>query len=406
MEPTTDKNRATSDPRSQCQPHSASKPLGESADTKEQCNKKPRNLGRAARRRKAKSRSIDLALRALLNGEEDQEHQHEQQLPSDRSQSLPGVVQRRQENQVAFDKDEPILVSQLGYMPGNAVGVVGRVMDLETLYPCLHKLLVKVDSKRYSKNNIIVEKDGGNETMTGSSPTALKLYPLALRKMFKGGKSGRKFKSRKRGRDQINQSQSDQHDTNADVKEQDTTHSSIVNAGGLGPEETFGDAGAKEKNGDNTNNIIEPFPTMYWLTHPLLRTLISQLELGSTHNVIQVQETLASSPQHLSKLKEAHESYGRHRWELLTEEDREDVGKRKWTDAVGSVRGVAGIRKYDTVKCLHTHSAHYLAFLGQNSSGQDSDACEMIEENLVGKWTLKAVEKAVQESLKDVVDEK
>ena len=70
------------------------------------------------------------------------------------------------------------------------------------------------------------------------------------------------------------------------------------------------------------------------------------------------------------------------------------------------MRGVAGIRKYDTVKCLHTHSAHYLAFLGQNSSGQDSDACEMIEENLVGKWTLKAVEKAVQESLKDVVDEK
>ena len=102
----------------------------------------------------------------------------------------------------------------------------------------------------------------------------------------------------------------------------------------------------------------------------------------------------------------------------MTEDDKRDVLERNWKDAVGSVRGVAGIRKYETVKCLHTHSAHYLAFLGQNSkisSSKDrkgivseddidsSSGSALVEENLIGKWTLEAVEKLVRnlEATKD-----
>ena len=354
---------------------------------------RPKNLGRAARRRKAKTRSIDIALQSLLNGGDGvQEQDQLQEVPSDRSQSLPGVLQRRKENQIAFDKDEPLLVSQLGYMPGNAIGVVGRVQNLMELYPCLYELLAKVDSKRYAKNNITVGKgEDENNFIATSSPTALKLYPLALRKVFKGGKSGRKFKSRKRGHNEISQKEPNEHDAKADTNLQQSTDDNGTQS--------------KETNGIDTDSVVEPFPTMYWLTHPLLRTLISQIELGSTQNVIQVQETLASSTEHLSKMKKAHESYGKQRWNLLTDDDKKDVTVRKWTDAVGSVRGVAGIRKYETVKCLHTHSAHYLAFLGQNTKLDnklsDETSGGIIEENLIGKWTLQAVERVVKKGFKD-----
>ena len=405
--------------------------------------KKSRKFGRAARRRRAKTRSIDLALEALLKGEPENkdEAQQRENLPTDRSQSLPGVLQRRQENQIEFDKCEPLLVSQLGYMPGNAVEVVGITQNLQHLYPCLHRLLVKVDSKRYSNIHVSTDlvlpknkhKHGDDDddddnddaksktdkhescdVSVGSiaSPTALKLYPLAIRDVFQGGKSGRKFKSRKRGHDQITEVGSkfpDEPSENSAIEEESESHTnnSIKNS-------NFPSSNTNA----NVNIVIEPFPTMYWLTHPLLRTLISQIELGSIDNVTQVQQKLASSPQHLSKMKIAHESYGRERWELLTEDDKRDVLERNWKDAVGSVRGVAGIRKYETVKCLHTHSAHYLAFLGQNlktSSRKDrkgivseddidsSSGTDLVEENLIGKWTLEAVEKLVRnlEATKD-----
>ena len=324
---------------------------------------KTSKMGRAARRRKAKTKSIDTALQALLRGDIIQDDDASLHLPTDRSQPLPGVIQRRKENQVEFDKDEKLLVSQLGYMPGNAVGVVGRTRHLEQLYPCLYKVLQKLALKRSENDEGLTDAD------IESAPTALKLYPLAIRNVHKGGKSGRKFKSRKRGHDEMSQDGC----------------------------QTKGD----ESNGNcTTSSVIEPFPTMYWLTHPILKTLISQLELGSTDNVIRMQEKLSSLPEYLSVMKDAHTSYGKHRWELLTEEDKTDVARRKWTEAVGEVRGVAGIRKFDTVKCLHTHSAHYLAYLGSKVGNAPDQECKEMEENLVGKWTLEAVEKIVS-ALKD-----
>lgn len=318
-------------------------------------------MGRAARRRKAKTRSIDLALKALLRGESIEDGDDVSlHLPIDRSQPLPGVIQRRKENKVEFDKDEKLLVSQLGYMPGNAVGVVGRTKHLEQLYPRLYKLLQNLESQK---------SDGITNVDPGSTPTALKLYPLAIRNVHKGGKSGRKFKSRKRGHKEISQG-------GCESKEDESND-----------------------NGDGINSVIEPFPTMFWLTHPILRTLISQLELGSSDNVIKMQEKLSSLPEYLSRMNDAHESYGKHRWQLLTDEDKADVERRKWTEAVGGVRGVAGIRNFDTVKCLHTHSAHYLAYLGNVTDKVDQNFVS--ECNLVGKWVLEAVEKIVSEMNKE-----
>ncbi len=357
-------------------------PLPSKENENENENKSPkpkrRKLGRAARRRKNKVRAIEHALQSLLCGndgnvsvnanadenlgeevENDNDNREESsQLPSDRNRPLPGAIQRRQEmsQQKGSDNDdnddEAMLVSQLGYMPGNAIGVVGRAEHLNHLYPELYKVLRTIDAKQsYAKNNNCNDNEGGI-----NMPTALKLYPLVSRDVHNGGKSGRKFKSRKRGHEEIIPS---------------TTQDDEID-----PSKTAAELG-----------VLEPFPTMYWLTHKFLRTMISQLELGTTNNVTQMEQRLSSSPAYLETMKNVHESYGTHRWNLLTDDDVQEVQARKWTGAIGRVRGVAGIRKHNTIKCLHTHAAHYLAFLGHRGT---------MEENLVGKWVLEAVNEAVK----------
>ena len=77
-------------------------------------------------------------------------------------------------------------------------------------------------------------------------------------------------------------------------------------------------------------------------------------------------------------MREAHFNYGETRWNLLTKKDREAVEKRGWKGSLGTERGVAGIRQFDRIKCLHTHAAHYL-------SGETK--------NIVGKWVMQAAQK-------------
>lgn len=352
---------------------------------------KSKKLGRAARRRKSKARSIHMALQSLLRGEQEGEDNivnEESQLPSDRSHSLPGVIVRRQEKMqnpesaaqqlsessicTSIENDKAMLVSQLGYMPGNAIGVVGRTQDLKTLYPELYQVLQKFEKSRAVKGTADkAETDIGKE---GKLPTALQLYPLVVRNVHTGGKSGRKFKSRKRVHGEI---------------VGDSTSQQKVDAENLAKLTELNDAVDTQ----DSIMVLEPFPTMYWLTHPLLKTLISQLEIGTINNVIEMEKKLKSCTKNLEQMKLAHKQYGETRWLLLTEEDKDDVRKRKWTDAVGSVRGVAGIRKHDTIKCLHTHCAHYLAYLGAQNEVQNPNT----EVNLVGKWVLEAVEEAVKE---------
>lgn len=310
--------------------------------------------GRAARRRKAKERSISEALDQLLSGNHSSlTSSHDNALPTDRSESLAGVMTLRKKLDVNFEDDERRVVSQLGFFPGNAITIPSRVADLKDKYPQLHSLLLKHEVKQ-----VDIENDKQD-----NYPTTLQLYPLAIRNVHLGGKQGRKFKSRKRGHDE---------------------HSVITNSS---------DQNAKEEGLETIENstILEPFPTMYWLTHPILRVLISRIELGNSDNVIELERRLSSSQSNLTQMKRAHESYGRDRWNLLTDEDVKYVEQRKWNDAIGICKGVAGIKRYQTIKCLHTHAAHYLATMN-NSNGND--------ENIVGKWVLEVVEREVQ-NMKD-----
>ena len=75
---------------------------------------------------------------------------------------------------------------------------------------------------------------------------------------------------------------------------------------------------------------------------------------------------------------------------LVTPSDVDFIEKRKWEESIGSERGVAGIRKHETVKCLDAHTAHCLATFGTDAGNKD--------ENIVGKWTVQAIENMIEKS--------
>lgn len=177
-----------------------------------------------------------------------------------------------------------------------------------------------------------------------TTPLVLKLYPLVLRDESDSTKSRRK---RKR--------QSDDDDGAGD---------------------------------DNTNNskeqktpLVEPFPTMFWVTHPRLRALISKIELenrGSQYEILLKEDTKA-----LESMKQAHLAYGKERYSMITAEDRDFISKRRWDSALDTSRGVAGMRNQAGVKCLHAHAAHYWS------------GCK---ENIIGQWVAEEVSKLLLDS--------
>lgn len=418
--------------------------------------------GRSARRRRNKVRAIRESVQSLLlsgggDGSFSCSHGAENNaeiegsvegggdsttscLPTDRNRSLPGVMVRRQQYNnnnhdndsnaniicgqecqgsnstvacgngadVGFStKDELMLTSQLGFVPGNSISIVSRVRDVEDVYPNLFKLLSKP---------ISVEKEGdvaASGSASGDYPTVLQLYPLAIRDAYRGGKSdGRKFKSRKRGHDQVSKNLMNdsecEHDSNQGSNSRNETTDRTTKATTNDGKDDKNNSDCDEQNINNNSNetknrinkeststttTIEPFPTMYWLTHPYLKILISQLEIEPTNNVKAMEQKLSSCQNSLKAMVRAHESYGEQRWELLTDHDKRDMEERRWVNALNNNRGVAGIATFHSVKCLHAHAAHYLANYGlqRNSMRRGGD----LAENLVGRWVLEAVEELV-----------
>lgn len=299
---------------------------GESAETN-----KRKQVGRSGRRRKAKLRAIHEAEEQMWKGDEPSHVlsilETAVPVPTDRDKILPGVLENRSEGWNSTD--EAALVGQLGYLPGNAISVAARSDQVPDL------------------------------PIKGNVPIVLKLYPLALRDVYAGGKSdGRKFKGRKRGR-----------------TDSDTNRIIAPN-------------GHKQENYDKDLLLLEPFPTLYWLTHPILRTMTSKLELGDTHNATIMERRLQNDQESRESMERAHKAYGEERWKLLIDSDVKLLEERKWEASVGAERGVAGIRNPKGVKCLHAMLAHYL------SRGPGS------HDNVVGKWVYHEICRLVNEHKK------
>ncbi len=61
----------------------------------------------------------------------------------------------------------------------------------------------------------------------------------------------------------------------------------------------------------STSMIVEPFPTLYWLTSPILRMQVSEIEKSTSNGVSSMEDRLRSSFEHMRSMERAHESYGR-----------------------------------------------------------------------------------------------
>ena len=408
-----------------------------------------RNLGRQARKRRKKYLEIEAAASAFIaaaaaaantsdqksivvstTSETKTNNYTEEQkgagsnttssiLPTDRSYVLNDV--RRQT--LLSESDRRELIRQLGYLPGNALQVVARVEDafstedLQRLFEVavsVTKITRKTNAtmamtskestsatnvsnsnvstgayNRYG-TNINVDKKSNekktNERMAGTTatiiqtmmkePLVVKLYPLVLR-----DESSSTKRRRKRRRDE-NEDPPELCGKNANASGHENSKMTIEDHSSLPTATTP----------KKTPPLMEPFPTIYWVTHPLIKALISKLELdrlnvrfekrllddeGKTTGPDKSEEEIISRSSPLESMKRAHKSYGRERRKLLSQRDIEYVKCRRWyevsppsndddenkvmssTAPFGDGCGVAGIRNPKGVKCLHAHAAHY-----------------------------------------------
>ena len=328
--------------------------------------KQPRQSkkGRSSRRRQAKIRTIQQAVEGILNGTatNEKEETEENGWWKDREMiASDGVSQRRVEYGWNGPMDGLSIVKQLGYCPGNAIHIACRVIHLESLYPQLYNLLL------HQNNN------------DKNIPLALLLYPLVKRHAHSS--QAYKNKSRKRG----NQRQLQQPSDHKKLKDEKQTEK-------LKPEESENHNEKIQEKKDSNDNavqiIYEPFPTIYWLTNPLIRTLISQVEIQN--GVSRMESRLRSADtNHIQQMSMAHDAYIQTRSNLWTEND--SIQFPNYNNHTFSKRGIAGMTKVETVKCLHAHTAHYL---GQLSTIHDDKCHSSI--NLVGQWTLQEIEQMLK----------
>jgi hypothetical protein len=99
-----------------------------------------------------------------------------------------------------------------------------------------------------------------------------------------------------------------------------------------------------------------PFPTLYYLTCPRLRSLVGRLE--SAGLMREMTERLAGDARLAASYRAAHESY---------------LARRDAICPLGTSVSAGGMP--ERVKCLHAHLAHTLACgAGENPVGDETDA--------------------------------
>ena len=150
-----------------------------------------------------------------------------------------------------------------------------------------------------------------------------------------------------------------------------------------------------------------PFPTLYWLSCPHVSRAISELEREGYVRIFQ--QRLEDDEELGARWWECHEDYAAERWGVLSAHDREwlleerilggggyekEDQKRKSMRDMIRTSGVAGTDHrwvgpgevfVPSVKCLHSHYAHYRSQLSSSNTGHDGDGRVVL--NMVGKWT-------------------
>ena len=111
-----------------------------------------------------------------------------------------------------------------------------------------------------------------------------------------------------------------------------------------------------------------PFPTTFYLTHPVITSAVSRLEAAGVMNTMN--DELASDAGLATGYRAAHEDY------LAA---REAIGRRSGIGTVPEIDGVSAGGMPTRVKCLHVLVGHSLA-AGRGANPLGDRALEMISE--------------------------
>lgn len=109
-----------------------------------------------------------------------------------------------------------------------------------------------------------------------------------------------------------------------------------------------------------------PFPTTFYLTHPVITSAVSRLEAAGL--MAEMNDRLAAQPALADAYRRAHEAY------LAA---REEIGRRAGTGAVPEIDGVSAGGMPTRVKCLHVLVGQSLA-LGRGANPLGDEAIEAI----------------------------
>jgi hypothetical protein len=111
-----------------------------------------------------------------------------------------------------------------------------------------------------------------------------------------------------------------------------------------------------------------PFPTTFYLTHPVVTSAVSRLEAAGVMN--EMNERLADDPALAARYRAAHEAY------LAA---RRRIGELAGTGPVPEIEGVSAGGMPERVKCLHVLVGQSLA-MGEGVNPLGDEAIERIAE--------------------------
>ncbi|MCG2620636.1 DUF501 domain-containing protein [Arthrobacter sp. I2-34] len=111
-----------------------------------------------------------------------------------------------------------------------------------------------------------------------------------------------------------------------------------------------------------------PFPTTYYLTHPVITAAVSRLEAAGV--MTEMTERLARDPELAGAYRGAHEAYL---------QARHEIGARSGVGDVPEIAGVSAGGMPERVKCLHVLVGHSLA-AGPGVNPLGDEALERIAE--------------------------
>ena len=111
---------------------------------------------------------------------------------------------------------------------------------------------------------------------------------------------------------------------------------------------------------------LVPFPTLFWLTCPVLHRKLADLERRGQIDHLQNHINHNAELEHT--LTEDHKSYIDLRWRLMNKDDQQAALESPCLLETLRARGIGGISNFLTLKCLHLHYAHHLANLPQGGT--------------------------------------